>query len=226
MNTHEQFFRATLGLSSLLVATLAAFSAHAAMSPGYAYEAGTAIVVRDGSRQCVQTTLWSKGNATKECNPELFPEPKVVAAPPPPPPPAPVAKAAPVVVAPVVVAAPKTKVMVFPEAALFAFGKAELTPAGREAVEKARAQFRAEMSSATSIKITGHTDNVGPTEYNQQLSIRRAEAVREYLIKIGGESKIMEVAGLGAAKPIADNKTPAGRAENRRVEVEVIGIAK
>ena len=94
MNTHEQFFRATLGLSSLLVATLAAFSAHAAMSPGYAYEAGTAIVVRDGSRQCVQTTLWSKANAIKECNPELFPEPKVVAAPPPPPPPAPVAKAA------------------------------------------------------------------------------------------------------------------------------------
>ena len=186
---------------------------------------GTGNVVRDSGRQCVQTSFWSKANAIKECNPELFPEPKVVSAPPPPP--APVATPAPAVVAaPVVVAAPKTKVMVFPEAALFAFGKAELTPAGREAIEKARAEFREEMSSASSIKITGHTDNVGQAEYNEQLSIRRAQAVRDYLIKIGGEAKIMEVAGLGAAKPIADNKTSTGRAENRRVEVEVTGTAK
>jgi OOP family OmpA-OmpF porin len=223
MNRYEQAFQATLAFSTLLVAALTAFSAQAAMSPGYAYDTRD-IVVRDGSRQCVRTTSWSKENAIKECNPELFPEPRVVAPPPPAPKPAPIVKAAPVALA--LVATPKSKVMVFQEAALFGFDKAELTPAGQEALRKYREEARAEMNTATLVKITGHTDSIGAAEYNQQLSLRRAQAVRDYLVKLGGNPGIMEVAGMGEANPIADNKTAAGRSQNRRVEVEVVGTAK
>jgi OmpA-OmpF porin, OOP family len=220
MNRHkEAFHQAMLALSALLVGTLTAFSAQAAMSPGYAYDTRE-IVVRDVYGQCVRTYYWSKENANKECNPELFPEPRVVAPPPPAPKPAPVAKAA--VVAP----APAPKVMVFHEAALFAFDKSELTPAGQEALGKYREEARAELSAASRIKITGHTDSTGAAEYNQQLSLRRAQAVRDYLVKLGGNGSIMEVSGMGASVPIADNRTAAGRAQNRRVEVEVTGTAK
>jgi OOP family OmpA-OmpF porin len=82
------------------------------------------------------------------------------------------------------------------------------------------------MNSAKTIKITGHTDSTGAAEYNQKLSVRRAETVRDYLISLGGDASKMEVAGMGATKPVADNKTAAGRAHNRRVEVEVVGEAK
>ncbi|MGH8649408.1 MAG: OmpA family protein [Burkholderiales bacterium] len=213
-----------LALSSLLIAAVTAFSAHAAMSPGHVYDTRD-IVVRDGSGQCVRTFLWSKENAIKECNPELFPEPRVVAPPPPAPKPAPVAKPAPVV-APALVATPKSKVVVFHEAALFGFDRADLTPAGQEALRKYREEARAELSTATLVKITGHTDSTGAAEYNQQLSLRRAQAVRDHLVKLGGNASIMEVAGMGETQPIADNKTAAGRSQNRRVEVEVVGTAK
>jgi len=223
MNRHKQAFQATLALSSLLVATVTAFSAQAATSPGHAYDTRD-IVVRDGSRQCVRTSFWRTDNAIKECNPELFPEPRVAA---PAPKPAPVVTPAPAPTpAPVVVVASIPKVMVFGEAALFSFDKAELTPAGQEALRKYREEARAEMSAATLVKITGHTDSIGAPEYNKQLSLRRAEAVRDYLVKLGGNPKIMQVAGAGEANPIADNKTAAGRAHNRRVEVEVIGTGK
>lgn len=218
MNGHKQVFHAALALSSLLVAAFTAFSAQAQESPGHVYDAG--IVVRDSQRQCVQTYYWSKANAIKECNPELFPEPKVLAAPPP------AAKPAPVVVAPAVAPAPKPTKMVFAEAALFAFDKAELTPAGQEALRKYREDARAELSSASLVKITGHTDSTGSPEYNEKLSLRRAEAVRDYLVKLGGNASIMQVSGMGESQPVADNKTAAGRALNRRVEVEVTGIAK
>jgi OOP family OmpA-OmpF porin len=218
MNRYKQAFQATFALSSLLAATLIAFPAHAQQSPGHAYDAPTGTVVR-GSGECVRTPWWSKENATRECNPELFP----VAAPAP----APVARPAPApAVAPALVATPKSKVMVFHEAALFDFDKAVLTPKGQEAIRKYREEARAEMNTASLVKITGHTDSTGAAEYNQKLSLQRAQAVRDYLVKLGGNASIMEVAGVGEAKPIADNKTAAGRAQNRRVEVEVVGTAK
>ena len=226
MNKHKQAFQATLALSSLLAATVTAFSAQAQMSPGHAYDVSTGAAVRDSGRACVRTTFWSKENATKECNPELFPEPKVVAAPAPRPAPAPVVApvvaAAPVVVAP----KPKPKVIAFPSAALFAINKADLTPAGEQKIREYREQARAEISTAVSVKVIGHTDSTGTADYNQQLSLRRAQAVRDYLAKLGADTSKWEVIGMGVTKPIADNKTAAGRAENRRVEVEVIGFSK
>lgn len=72
-----------------------------------------------------------------------------------------------------------------------------------------------------SIKITGHTDNVGSEAYNQDLSLRRANAVKDYLVKNGvGEIQI-STDGKGESEPIADNNTAEGRELNRRVVFEV-----
>jgi OOP family OmpA-OmpF porin len=69
----------------------------------------------------------------------------------------------------------------------------------------------------------GHTDNVGGDSYNQRLSVRRAEAVKAYLVSKGIESNRVYTEGKGEKQPVADNKTSEGRAKNRRVEVEVVG---
>jgi OmpA-OmpF porin, OOP family len=116
--------------------------------------------------------------------------------------------------------------MVFDEAALFDVDKADLKPQGKEQIKKYRDGAQAEMSRADKIRVTGHTDSTGSADYNQKLSMRRAEAVRDYLISLGGDPKKFEVIGAGETKPIADNSTPAGRTKNRRVEVEVLGLAR
>lgn len=72
-----------------------------------------------------------------------------------------------------------------------------------------------------SLRIDGHTDDAGTVEYNQQLSVRRAEAVARVLATCGFTRDHLEVRGLGKTRPIADNRTAAGRAENRRVAIIV-----
>ncbi len=71
----------------------------------------------------------------------------------------------------------------------------------------------------TTVQVIGHTDSVGSETYNLQLSIRRAEAVMEYLRQNGIELMRLSADGHGEAEPIADNRKPEGRAENRRVEI-------
>ncbi len=73
-----------------------------------------------------------------------------------------------------------------------------------------------------SIKISGHTDNIGTETKNQALSEQRAKAVADYLISQGIDKKRITSAGYGSIKPIEDNKTEEGRAKNRRVEFELI----
>lgn len=72
------------------------------------------------------------------------------------------------------------------------------------------------------LEISGHTDNVGKADKNQKLSEDRAAAVRDYLVKKGIADNRMTSAGFGQDKPVADNKTKAGRAENRRVEFNIV----
>lgn len=73
----------------------------------------------------------------------------------------------------------------------------------------------------TNIRINGHTDNVAPAKYNQWLSERRAKRVYDYLLEKGVSPSRMNYAGFGLRAPIADNNTDAGRALNRRVEIEI-----
>ena len=69
----------------------------------------------------------------------------------------------------------------------------------------------------------GHTDNIGSAAYNQALSERRANAVKEYLVSKGIEKNRVYTEGKGLKNPIASNSTAEGRAKNRRTEIEVVG---
>ena len=124
------------------------------------------------------------------------------------------------------VSAPAAKVMIFPEAALFDFGKSELKPEGIEKVKEYREQAKDEMGHADHVSITGYTDNVGDAALNSTLSLQRAEAVRDQLISLGADPQKFQVNGAGESNPIADNGTAEGRAKNRRVEVAVLGVEK
>ena len=72
------------------------------------------------------------------------------------------------------------------------------------------------------VRINGHTDSQGKRSANRKLSERRAKMVRLYLITQGIDAGRLEVKGHGSAKPIASNKTKAGRSKNRRIEFKVI----
>lgn len=118
------------------------------------------------------------------------------------------------------------KTMVFDAVALFDVDKAELKTEGKEQINKYREDAKAELSRADKITITGHTDNTGSADYNMKLSLRRAEAVRDYLIGLGVDPGKLEVKGEGMTNPTADNSTADGRAKNRRVEVDITGLEK
>jgi len=77
-------------------------------------------------------------------------------------------------------------------------------------------------NSSAPVTVEGHTDYIGSVQYNQKLSERRANAVRQYLIAQGIASARINVVGYGKLRPIADNKTAEGRAINRRSEFEVL----
>jgi outer membrane protein OmpA-like peptidoglycan-associated protein len=111
----------------------------------------------------------------------------------------------------------------FPSVALFPRRSAELTEQGKELVEKHRQDAREQLSRASYIEVIGHTDDVGDDDYNMKLSQQRAEAMRDYLVGTGLDPNKIVTVGAGETRPIASNKTPEGRAENRRVEVLVLG---
>jgi OOP family OmpA-OmpF porin len=111
---------------------------------------------------------------------------------------------------------------VIPEAALFAFDSAELTDEGKIAIEETRKELRPEIATAYAGIIIGHTDSTGSAQYNLGLSMRRAQAVSDYLARTGVPAEILREVGRGEEDPIASNDTEEGRAQNRRVEIIAI----
>ncbi len=102
---------------------------------------------------------------------------------------------------------------------LFETNVDDLSPEGREAVDNvARALTRVGIDR---VLVEGHTDNVGSARHNEQLSLRRAESVAQHLVAAGLADAAIERRGLGFSKPVADNATAEGRAQNRRVVVTV-----
>lgn len=121
---------------------------------------------------------------------------------------------------------PQRTTKVFEAVTLFDFDKAVLKPEGKEKIKKYREEAQAQLSGVDKIKITGYTDSIGSDAYNKKLSLRRAEAVSNYLVSLGVDPNKMEVTGAGESNPVADNDTEEGRAKNRRVEVVLTGLGK
>ncbi|HEY5955065.1 MAG TPA: OmpA family protein [Polyangiaceae bacterium] len=103
---------------------------------------------------------------------------------------------------------------------IFASGKADLLPAARTKLDQVATALK-QSDSGTQFLVEGHTDSRGSAALNQDLSTRRAEAVRAYLVSQGVPADRITSQGLGPANPVADNDTAEGRANNRRVEIIV-----
>lgn len=102
----------------------------------------------------------------------------------------------------------------------FAFDKANLDADARATLDAALSHVE-NNPKVIGLVLNGHTDSTGPADYNQGLSVRRAQSVANYLANHGVSASIMQVVGHGESQPIASNATKEGRAENRRVEVDV-----
>ena len=159
--------------------------------------------ITDGSGNCVRTGSWKAEDKTVDCGAE----PVVEAKAPPPPPPAPPAE-------------PVYETMSLSAGALFDTNKADLKPAGKSELDELASKIGG-TARVTDIKVVGHTDSIGTADYNQQLSVRRATSVRDYLASKGVDKGLMSISGMGETQPVADNSTREGRAKNRRVEVSI-----
>ncbi|MCU0233697.1 MAG: OmpA family protein [Thermoanaerobaculales bacterium] len=112
--------------------------------------------------------------------------------------------------------------MNLPEGVSFDVGSAAIKPQFYPALDRVAETLR--QYENTVIEVAGHTDSTGSMEMNQRLSENRANAVRSYLVSRGVSPNRISAVGYGKTRPIADNGTAAGRAQNRRVEIIVTPV--
>ena len=226
---------AVLFASAALAAPFAAFSAaHSGGMPASNdnWRSTDGTVWKNGTSElCWRDANWTPASADQACDGAIKPAAPMAAKPaapavaPPAPPaaaPAPAPVATPAAPAPAPVAAkPVSEKVTFAADAFFDFDKAVLKPEA-----KAKLDDLVGKTSAVALEViiaVGHTDAVGTDGYNQQLSVKRSEAVKAYLVGKGIEKNRVYTEGKGEKQPVADNKTSEGRAKNRRVEIEVVG---
>ena len=111
--------------------------------------------------------------------------------------------------------------MTYAADAFFDFDKAVLKAEGKAKLDDLVGKVKG--VNLEVIIAVGHTDAVGSDAYNQKLSVKRSDAVKAYLVSKGIEKNRVYTEGKGEKQPVADNNTSAGRAKNRRVELEVVG---
>jgi len=174
------------------------------------------LVWKNGTNEyCWRDSNWTPATAAKGCDGALVPV-AAAAAPAVVPPAPPAAQQPPAPPAP-----PAASKVTYAADAFFDFDKSVLKPEGRAKLDDLVGKIKG--VNLEVIIAVGHTDSIGTVAYNQKLSVRRAEAVKAYLVSKGIEKNRVYTEGKGKSQPIADNKTAEGRAKNRRVEIEVVG---
>ena len=163
-------------------------------------------VVMDRAGECVRTASWEAENV-------IFPMcagyiEDVVEEPAPPPAPEPEPEPE-----------PEFETVTLTAQTLFDFDRSELRPEGRETLRELAASLTAEDAEYQTVLVEGHTCTIGPAEYNQGLSERRAQSVADFLAAEGVREADIRTVGHGEERPTADNATREGREANRRVEV-------
>ena len=194
---------------AMLIASAALASAAGAQSVDNWRNGSTELVWKNGTQElCWRNANWTPATAAAGCDGAIV-APKAAPAPAPQPAPAP---------APAPAAATK---VTYAADAFFDFDKAVLKNEGKAKLDDLAGKVKG--INLEVIIAVGHTDSVGDDAYNQKLSVRRAEAVKAYLVSKGIEKNRVYTEGKGEKQPVADNKTKEGRAKNRRVEIEVVG---
>jgi OOP family OmpA-OmpF porin len=205
-----------LVLAAALALGMGANTAIAQVGDGYWGSSG--MYVKNATGLCWHAGYWTPAMATEECDPDLVPKkPAPAPAPMVAPPPAP--QAAPP--APPPAPKPVSEKITMAADAHFDFDKSVLKPEGKAKLDDLVGKLKA--VNVEVIIVIGHTDSIGSVAYNNKLSLRRANAVKAYLVSKGIEANRIYTEGKGKSQPIADNKTKEGRAKNRRVEIEVVG---
>ena len=173
------------------------------------------LVWKNGTNElCWRDSFWTPATAAAGCDGALVAPaaaPAVVV----------VVPVAPVVPAPAQPAPPAASKVTYAADAFFDFDKYVLKPEGKAKLDDLVGKVKG--VNLEVIIAVGHTDSIGTVEYNQKLSVRRAEAVKAYLVSKGIEKNRVYTEGKGEKQPVADNRTAEGRAKNRRVEIEVVG---
>ena len=210
---------------AILFATAALATAAGAQTVDNWRNGTSELVWKNGTNElCWRDANWTPATAAAGCDGAIVAKPAAAPAAPAAVAPAAAAApaAAPAAAAPAVAAAPAAASKVtYAADALFDFDKAVLKPEGKAKLDDLVGKVKG--INLEVVIAVGHTDSVGAAGYNQKLSVKRAEAVKAYLVSKGIEKNRVYTEGKGLTQPVADNKTKEGRAKNRRVEVEVVG---
>jgi len=145
-------------------------------------------------------------------------DPEVAAPPPPPPPPSPPPFPPPAPTPEALPPAASKRIVL--RGVHFDSDKSDIRPDSRPVLNEAVEILKE--NPTVRISVEGHTDAIGSDTHNEQLSLRRAEAVFRYLVNRGIAPERMDVTGYGKRRPVANNETESGRAQNRRVELQVM----